>query len=88
MKKKLKNIAYTIILAYCLLTAWLYFSQRSMIFAPDQSRPEAISGTDLVTVKTQDGLLISGFYKPAATQEKPTLLSVSVYELAKKRKKC
>lgn len=72
--KKLKSFLLSSVIVYCAVTAWLYFGQRAMIFVPDKTPIVAISGTEKISVTTQDGLTLHAIYKASSTPSKPTII--------------
>ncbi len=52
------------VIVYLCFVATLFFMQRKMIYFPDKKRPVAPQGAETVSVKTQDGLDLQGWYFP------------------------
>ena len=75
INKKIKKIIVQILLVYFCVMAGLYLLQRKMIFFPDQSTPDISVYSHLheITVKTADGLTITGWHRPA-DHDKSTLI--------------
>jgi fermentation-respiration switch protein FrsA (DUF1100 family) len=72
--KKLKKVIGWIILIYVCGVATLFIKQRSLIFVPDKTPIFAISGTEKISVTTQDGLTIHAIYKTSSMPSKPTII--------------
>jgi uncharacterized protein len=68
--KKKMSFLFTFICAYLVFLAASYFAQRSYIYIPDRTVPDrVIAGVpdmNVIEVKTQEGLILKGWYKPAA----------------------
>lgn len=63
---------------YIILLLYVYFNQRSMMYFPDSSMPnlEEHKALDaqIITVKTMDGLSLTGWYFPPERDDKKTLI--------------
>lgn len=57
---------FVLLLCISLGVGYLYVNQRNMMYHPDKARPDAtaweVSGGQVITVKTEDGLDIEGWY--------------------------
>jgi fermentation-respiration switch protein FrsA (DUF1100 family) len=71
-------MAFAFLCGYLTLLVFLYVTQRSFIFVPDQrlGLPESygVTGYAVVQVQTDDGLTLSGWYHPPSSKDKPTIL--------------
>lgn len=65
-------------LIYFSLVGGLFLSQRDLIYFPTQERPlvqnAGIIGLEEISVRTQDGLDLYGWYKPSLTDNGPVLV--------------
>ena len=63
---------------YIVFISWLYIAQRQMVFVPERtatSPAEAgLPGMTTITVRTQDGLTLTGWYEPPSKPHFPTVL--------------
>ncbi len=59
-----------VFLFYILFVAVLYIGQRGLIYFPDKSRPVAPDGVEVVTVLSEEGLEIQGWYIPPRDEGK------------------
>jgi hypothetical protein len=81
-KKKVKHIVGLILLKlvfiYFIFVGALYLLQRHMVYFPDSAVPSRenndVADMDIVTVQTEDGLSLQGWYKPAQ-DGKPTIIT-------------
>lgn len=69
MKKKVIKTMGWIVLVYVALVIGLYLGQRSMIYIYNAQKPDiknsSVADIKEITVKTEDGLTLSAWYKPA-----------------------
>jgi len=72
-KRSLLNIIIAVVLTYLGLTVMIYFQQDGMVYAPERTithNPKTIGlEYEEVTVRTKDGLSISGWYIPAKNEK-------------------
>lgn len=74
-RKKILELIFSIVVIYMCGLGWLYYRQRGMIFFPDQSLPDAARfGMELATTKTDDGLVLNGWYRPPVNPSGLTIL--------------
>lgn len=71
MIKKMMNFIIGLCLFYGLFILALFVMQRSLIYFPDRSRPQAFKQIETATVTTQDGLNISGWFIPVPQDVTP-----------------
>lgn len=78
VKKRLSNFIVAALVVYVCLVSSMFFLQRSMLYVPPHPSAEEIAiglkDYTSVTVKTEDGLNIAGFFHPPADKEKPIIL--------------
>lgn len=75
----IKSVTFPLILFYLCFVAALFFMQRSFTYFPDHSTPSpAMFGlegqVELVSIETDDGLTLSGWYIAGADANKPVIL--------------
>lgn len=72
-KRSLFNVIIAVVLTYLGLTVMIYFQQDGMVYAPEKTithNPKNIGlEYEEVTVRTKDGLSISGWYIPARNEK-------------------
>lgn len=77
-KIRIKRLAFTILIAYAAVCAVLFFLQRTLMYFPDRTAfvPEEWGLRELhpVGLTTRDGLKITGWYSPATSREKQTII--------------
>lgn len=78
LKRHLLTLPLAFMAGYICLISFLYINQSNMIYFPVNERPDpAIFGAhdvDIVTVTTEDGLELEGWYKPALSDDKPVMI--------------
>lgn len=67
-----------VVFAVFVLVGFMYFNQRNMMYFPSSTKPDikqtGIIGLEEITVKTDDGLALYGWYLKPASVGKPTLV--------------
>lgn len=74
----IKDIAIIGVILYFATLVFLYVMQRQLTYFPDTSVPQpamfAVPEAEIVSVKTDDGLELRGWYVPPSDDEKPVIL--------------
>lgn len=77
-RKKILELIVYFIMGYCALLLFLYIMQRSFIYFPAQNlgRPSeyGLSSMEGITVETEDGLKLTGWFQPPADHNKPVIV--------------
>ena len=61
-------------IVYIGVVAFLFFTQRSLIYFPDKNRPRMIEGAEIVSVRTSDGLNLESWYFPPKDDKTITIV--------------
>lgn len=73
----LKILGYGVLVYFCLVTG-LFLAQRDIMYMPSYLKPDVkgagIIGLKEINVKTDDGVTLYGWYKPAVSTNKPTVM--------------
>ncbi len=76
--KMIFKVILCIIAVYAFTAALLYFTQRSAMYIPTSTKPDAkAQGVPLLTeinVTTEDGLKLYGWHKPSVNPQAPTIV--------------
>ncbi|MCB1782963.1 MAG: alpha/beta hydrolase [Alphaproteobacteria bacterium] len=70
----LKDIVFFVLGVYLLVVGYLYYAQRTLMYFPDKKAAEVPYGLQTVTVSTSDGVLLTSWYMPPTSKDKPVLL--------------
>ncbi len=62
------------ILFYVLLIVLLFIKQRDLIYFPDNTKPVAVEGVDVVKVKTKDNIDLEAWYIAPSIENKPVII--------------
>jgi fermentation-respiration switch protein FrsA (DUF1100 family) len=71
-------LAVIVVFVYCGFLGMLYFEQRNMMYITSAAKPSlqeaGVTGLEEISVKTDDGLSLFGWYKPSYPPSKPTIV--------------
>jgi len=77
-RRRVLNFLIATAFVYFATCLFLYINQRSFIYFPDRTTPApeqyGVPYVDVITVTTQDGLTLHGWYHPPATPEMPVVV--------------
>ena len=62
------------IVFYMLLVSFLFVKQRSLIYFPDNSKPVAVEGIEIVNVTTKDNVTLEAWYIPPKIEDRQIIL--------------
>lgn len=74
LAKYILYIALPLFLFYAGFTAYLYYNQENFFFFPTEKAPKARYGFKDISLRTEDGLIISAAYKAPEDDTKPVIL--------------
>ena len=78
MRKRMGEALFWIVTLYLAFVVVLYLMQRDMMYFPEKEKPDVaqsgVEGMQEITVKTQDGLSITGWFKSPKESQKPVIL--------------